>query len=170
MDSIRPVLAALAALAVFWWLHLRHFLPRLPERIATHFDGKGVPKGWMSRATLGSFDFVFLVFVLSVVIGSALLVRALPATWINLPNRDHWFAPERRRQSHRRLLIHTLWFACALVAFLIGVNHLVFLANLQPAAPRLSGIGIVSLLVAFLSVVVVWTVRLYRLFPRPPRP
>jgi serine/threonine-protein kinase len=170
MDSIRSALAVLGALLLGWWLHLRSFLPRLPERIATHFDGAGRPNGWMTRAGLGSFDFRFLAFVLAVVIGSALLIRVLPVKLINIPNRDHWFAPERRRQSHARLLGHMLWFACLMVAFLIGVNHLVFLTNLQPAGARLSGTGMVALLVSFLAVLVVWTVRLYRLFPKPGQP
>jgi serine/threonine-protein kinase len=167
MDSIRPALGALAALAVGWWLHMRHFLPRLPERIATHFDGAGRPNGWMTRAGMGSFDVMFLVFVLGVVIGSALLIRVLPVSLINVPNRDHWFAPERRRQSHTRLLKHMLWFACLMVGFIIGVNHLVFLANLQPTGAHLPGAGMVALLVSFLAVLVFWTVRLYRLFPKP---
>ena len=31
MDSNRPALATLAALLVVWWLHMRHFLQRLPD-------------------------------------------------------------------------------------------------------------------------------------------
>jgi uncharacterized membrane protein len=170
MDSIRSPLAVLAALVVGWWLHLRHFLPRLPERIATHFDIAGRPNGGMTRAGLESFDLLFLAFVLAVVIGSALLIRVLPVSLINLPNRDHWFAPERRRQSHARLMGHMLWFACLMVAFIIGMNHLVFLANLRPAGTHLPGLSLVSLLVTFLAVLVVWIVRLYRLFPKPARP
>jgi serine/threonine-protein kinase len=167
MDSIRSPLAALAALLVVWWLHLRHSLQRLPARIATHFDGAGVPNGWMPREALGTFDMIFLAFVLAVVIGTALLIRVLPTTLINLPNRDYWFAPERRRQSHSRLLVHMLWLACLLVAFLIAVNRLVFLANLRPGPPRLSGAGFVTVLVGFLLALVGWVVRLHRMFPRP---
>jgi len=167
MDSIRPALGTLGALGVAWWLHVRHFLPRLPERIATHFDGAGRPNGWMSRAALGSLDFAILAFVLSVVIGSALLIRVLPVSLINVPNRDYWFAPERRSQSHTRLLKHLLWFSCVIVGFLIGVNHLVFLANLQPAGAHLPGVPMVALLVTFLAVLVVWTVRLHRMFRKP---
>jgi uncharacterized membrane protein len=169
MDSIRPPLAALAALGVVWWVHMRHFLARLPERVATHFDAAGRPNGWRPRAALGSFDVSFLLFVLAVVIGSALLIRVLPVSLINVPNRDHWFAPERRRQSHTRMLVHMLWFGCLIVGFLIGVNHLVFLANLDPGRTHLSGAGMVALLAAFLAALVFWVVRLYRLFPRPAR-
>lgn len=170
MNSLRSPVSALAALVVLSWLHLRYFLPRLPDRIATHFNGSGVPDGWMSRATLGFFDLVLLAFVLLVVIGSAALTRVFPVSLINVPHRDHWFAPERRRQSHQRLFRHMMWLACVVVAFLIGVRHVVFLANLQPGPPRLSGMGIVSLMAAFLAALVVWIVRLYRLFPKPPQP
>jgi uncharacterized membrane protein len=168
LESTRPPLAGLAALLVVWWLHMRHFLQRLPERIATHFDGAGAPNGWMSREGLGSFDFIFLVFVLSAVIGSGFLIRALPVKMINVPHRDYWFAPERRRQSHARMLAHILWLACLMAAFLIAVNQLVFMANLRPGHPHLPGVGMIALLVGFLLAVIGWVVRLHRLFPRPP--
>jgi len=167
MESNRPPLAVLAALLVVWWLHVRHFLGRLPERIATHFDGAGAPNGWMSRAALGTFDFAFLVFVLGVVIGSGFLLRFLPVRMINVPHRDYWFAPERRRQSHARMFAHMLWFACLMVAFLIAVNQLVYLANLRPGQPQLPTAGFVTVLVGFLVAVVGWAIRLYRMFPRP---
>jgi uncharacterized membrane protein len=168
MDSNRPALATLAALLLVWWLHMRHSLQRLPERIATHFDGAGVPNGWMSRDGLGAFDFLFLAFVLAVILGSGFLIRFLPARMINVPNRDFWFAPERSRQSHARMFTHMLWFACLMVGFLIAVNQLVYLTNLRPGQPRLPFPGFVALLVGFLLAVIAWVVRLHRLFPRPP--
>jgi uncharacterized membrane protein len=167
MTSTRPVLAVLFALVVAWWLHLRHFLRLLPERIATHFDGSGVPNGWMSRSTLGTFDFIFLFSLLAVVIGVAFLVRVIPTSLINVPNRDHWFAPERRRESHARMFAHMLWLACLLVAFIIGVNQLTFMANLRHGDAHLPGTGFVILLVAFLAALIAWVVGLYRMFPRP---
>jgi serine/threonine-protein kinase len=167
MESTRAALAGLGGLLVVWWLHLRHFLARLPERVATHFGAHGAPDGWMPRSAVGTADFIFMAFVLAVVIGSALLIRLLPTRMINLPNRDYWFAPERRRQSHARLFGHMLWFSCLMVAFLTAVNQLVFMANLRPGQPRLPGIGFVVLLVCFLAAVIAWVARLYRLFPRP---
>jgi uncharacterized membrane protein len=168
MESTRPALAGLGTLLVIWWLHMQHFLQRLPERIATHFDGAGLPNGWMSRAGLGTFDFIFMVFVLAVVIGSAFLIRLLPVSLINVPNREYWFAPQRRRQTHDRMLAHMLWFACLMVAFLTAVNQLVFAANLRPGHPHLPGAGMITLLVCFLAALVAWVIALYRIFPRPP--
>ena len=122
----------------------------------------------MSRDGLGSFDFLFLAFVLAVILGSGFLIRFLPARMIDVPNRDYWFAPERSRQSHTRMFSHMLWFACLMVGFLIAVNHLVFLTNLRPGQPRLPGAAFITLLVGFLVAVIAWGMRLYRLFPRPP--
>jgi uncharacterized membrane protein len=168
MESRRAPLATLAALLVVWWLHMRHFLRRLPERIATHFDGAGLPNGWMPRDALGTFDFIFTAFVLAVVIGSAYLTRFLPVSLINVPHRDYWFAPERRRQSHARMFVHMLWLACLMVGFLIAVNQMIFIANLRPGHPRLRGSDLIAVPGIFLLAVIAWVVRLYRLFPRPP--
>jgi serine/threonine-protein kinase len=169
MQTNRAPLGTLAGLLVLWWLHLHHFLGRMPARVATHFDGAGTPNGWMPRATLATADFIFLVLVLSISVGSAYLVRALPVSLINVPNRDYWFAPERRRESHARLLRHLLWFSCLLVAFLIGVNHLVFHANLRAGDVHVSGVQMVVLLASFVTALIAWIARLYRLFPRQPR-
>jgi len=167
MESTRAPLATLVAVLVLWWLHLRHLLRRLPERIATHFGAAGVPNGWMSRDGLETFDLMFLAFVLTVVVGTAALIRFLPVSVINVPNRDYWFAPERRRQSHARLFAHMLWLACLVVCLLVAMNQLLLLANLRPGQPRLHGPSFIAVLVGFLLSMIAWTVRLYRLFPRP---
>jgi uncharacterized membrane protein len=167
MTSTRPVLGVLAALVVAWWLHLHHFLRLLPARVATHFDAAGTPNGWMSRSGLGTFDLVFLGCLLAFVIGMAFLVRVLPTSLINVPNRNYWFAPERRRQSHHKMFVHMLWLACLLVGFIIGNNQLMFMANLRHGDSHLPGTGFVMLLIAFLAALIGWVVGLYRMFPRP---
>jgi uncharacterized membrane protein len=167
MSSTRSPVATLAFLLVVWWLHLHHFLARMPERIATHFDASGAPNGYMARASMGTVDFVFMALLLGVVIGMAFLVRVLPTALINVPHRDYWFAPERRQASHRRMFVHMLWLACLLVAFMVGVNHSIFLTNLRPGPIHLPGTHLVLLLGAFLTALAAWVAMLYRMFPRP---
>jgi serine/threonine-protein kinase len=166
-QRLRAPLATLAGLLVLWALHLHHYLPRLPERVATHFGGAGAPNGWMSRAGLQTFDLVFTPLIVMVVVAVGLLTSVLPPSFINVPHRDHWFAPERRRDSHARLFAHMVWLACLIAALLIGVNHLTFQANLGPGPAHLSGAGLVGLLVGFVAALVVWIVRLHRMFPAP---
>lgn len=169
MQRAKAPIATLAVLLVLWWLHLRHFLPLLPARVATHFDGSGTPNGWMPRSALGTADFLFTTIIVGVTLGAALLVRLIPVSLINVPNRDYWFAPERRRDSHDRLTSHLLWLPGLLVAFLTGINHVVVLANLRRGDVHLGGPPFVLLLAAFAAAMIAWVVRMFRLFPRPPR-
>jgi uncharacterized membrane protein len=166
--TTRAPLLTLGVLLVGWWLHLRHFLGTMPERIATHFGSDGRPNGWMARDFLGTFDVIFTALVLGITVGSAYLVRRLPVSLINVPHRDFWFAPERRAESFTRLLRHLLWLSCLMVVFLAGVNQMIFIANLRHGPPVLPGTGTVLLVGSFLTALVAWIVRLYRLFPRPP--
>jgi uncharacterized membrane protein len=167
MPTTRAPFLTMAALLVGWWLHLRYFLGRMPERIATHFGAGGRPNGWMPRDFLGTFDVVFMAVVLGITVGSAYLARKLPVSLINVPHRDFWFAPERRAASYARLLRHLLWLSCLMVVFLAGVNQMIFIANLRPGTPTLPGFETVLLVGAFFTALVAWIVRLYRLFPRP---
>jgi hypothetical protein len=108
--------------------------------------------------------------VVAVIVGVAFLIRILPADLINLPHRDHWFAPERRDESRAKMFRHMLWLASLVVAFLIGVNHLTFRANLLGGGrPQLSSAGLVGLVVVFLAALGFWVARLYFMFPRPKR-
>lgn len=139
----------------------------LPDPVASHFRADGVADGFMSRAS-------YLNFLLGITIGIPLLVagaigglpRLLPISLLNLPNRDHWLAPEHREQSLRFLTQHGLRFGCMMVAFLWGVSWLVVRAN-RFSPPRLENTSFFLLLGAFLIGVVGWMVILYRRFGRP---
>jgi uncharacterized membrane protein len=144
----------------------RH-LPRMPARMAVHFDAAGRANGWMAP---GWEPTLIMCLVIAVVTASAFLTRYLPPSLINVPNRDYWFAPERRRDSSDRLCAHLLWMAAITAGLLVAVDHLVFMANLQPASPRLPTVGFVVVMATFLVAIVAWTIRMRRLFPRRPKP
>jgi uncharacterized membrane protein len=165
---MRGALAALLVVVVTAVTHVAHYLPRLPERVATHFNGAGAANGWMTRQGFAQFDAAMGGFVLLVIVGVAFLIRVLPASLINIPHRDHWLAPERRRQTADKIFAHMLWLACIVVAFLMGINHLTFLANMSRGGPvHLPGAAFVGLLVAFLAAMGGWVAALYFMFPRP---
>jgi hypothetical protein len=114
------------------------------------------------------FDVGILVFLVGLMLGLGLLVRVMPIELINVPHRDYWFAPERRRESAEKLGRQMWWIASATVVFVTGINHLTFLANLGPRPVYLSNTGFVALMVGFLGAIALWIARLYRLFPKPP--
>ena len=105
--------------------------PRLPDRVASHFNAAGVADGWMSRdahliLAVGLFAGMTAMFGL---IGASM--RRLPARWISLPKRDHWLSGDREEQTRRELAVWCHGFGALLNLFLAVVFQLVYLANLR---------------------------------------
>ena len=152
----------LIAITVLGLLDLARYYPLLPEKVASHFDGAGLPNGWMPKdgfavVTLILFGFAGLVQSLA-----AASLRGLPDEKINLPNKAYWLAPERRQETLGFISDHQMRFAAITQMLLVLVLHLVYTANLLPQ-PQLSS-SIWILLGGFLAVTAVWLVLLFRRF------
>lgn len=137
----------------------------LPDRVATHFDISGNPDAWSSNLTntilfCGLFLFFTLLFS-----GIALLLKKIPVSLINIPNREYWFAPERREASVLRVRDFMAEFGFFANIFIAGILLLTFYANRVAVS-----IPIVAMFVwlgAFLVFVVGWIIHLYRAFKLP---
>ncbi|MBK6690258.1 MAG: DUF1648 domain-containing protein [Deltaproteobacteria bacterium] len=123
-------------------------LSSLPPVVASHFGPGGQPDGWMSRGVFAVFGLLPVVVSLIVVVAAPLMTARLPASMINLPNKDYWLTPERRAQAFSKLAAEMEWFGAGLVAFFIFTYELVFIAN-QNGAPLAEGPFLVGLLVFF---------------------
>ncbi len=139
-----------------------------PDHVATHFGWGGRADAWMTRegylAWILAFGIAFPVVVTALV---GLLPRAWPgAAFVNLPNRDHWFAPERRAESFAYLGRHACWLGCLMVLLAAGVHTLILRAH-EAAPPTLPAVPFLALLFGFLLALGVWIAILYRRFHRP---
>ncbi len=139
----------------------------LPERVATHFNAHGEPNGWMSRSTNQTFMLVFgLVFPLLIVLLSY-ATRFMPRGPVNIPHRDYWLAPERRRETSNYLVRGSLWLACLAVCFVIGLQFAIVQANKQN--PPHSSLSLIwGIVVPFLAGTIIWVVVLIRRFRQVP--
>lgn len=144
----------------------RFYMPHMPARMATHFGAGGRANGWMSRADNDAIHWG--VVALAVFIGMVvpIVVRHMPIGLLNVPNRDHWLAPERRAETLDALDRWLAWFGAALLALLLLVHREVFRANLRDPA-RLDERVFVAAMAVFLGFVVVWLALLLRRFRRP---
>jgi uncharacterized membrane protein len=146
-------------LALLGVLQARKFAATMPSVIATHFGTSGVPNGFQTLTQFFTLEIVMLVVCALLTFGIPRLIGSLPTSRINLQNKDYWLAPERREQTLSYFGTQFAWFGCALLAFLLVVNELVYQANLR-APHRLNGAQFVTVLIAFLVFVAIWTVRL----------
>ena len=164
--SIRLPASIFALLLVYACLQARFQHSKLPGVIATHFRGGGLANGWQTPSH--AFTTGLGVIALAALIGFGVpqLIAVIPVSLMNLPHSEYWFAPERRASTLAYFRASLAWFGCALLAFLLFVNELVFRANL--ARPQqLNTTAFVTALFLFLCFVLAWTIRLMVHFSRP---
>ncbi len=162
---ITPIAALVFCYILFFaWIALSY--GELPAKVASHFDILGQPNGWMSRDTCVGFTIGLGVLIPALVIGMMGGAGRIPVSFINLPHRDYWMAPERRQAAVAILLRYSLWFSCLNVLFVAGLHTLIVMANGQGSTPHLSGIGILIIAGGFLAGTGLWTKSLLRHFSK----
>ncbi len=153
------VLLAAALLQMAW------YYPRLPERMASHFDAAGRANGFLPKPAFFILNAGVLALLSLVFLLTPILLARLPNRLINLPNRDYWLAPERRDWALAKVQALSVGFGDAMVLFLLLVFRDVMRANLLEM-PRLT-MRIWFYLVSLAVFAIVWTMRLMRTFRLP---
>jgi hypothetical protein len=100
--------------------------------------------------------------------GVPAMLKSIPVSLINVPNKEHWFAPGRRESTLAYFRATFAWFGCGLLAFLLFVNELVFRANLK-TPHQLNTTAFVAALVVFMAFTALWTIRLILRFSKSSR-
>jgi len=145
--------------------HALLWRPRLPLRLASHFDGAGHPDGWMGRdpALLLYVGMVAFLGILFGVLGP--WIRRFPDSMVNLPDKEYWLAPERRDRTYNRISDSMAWLGVLCLGLIIAMHELTFRANLLPR-PHLGSESWILLFV-FLVVELAWVVRFLLSFSTP---
>lgn len=137
----------------------------LPPKIASHFDLYGDADGWMPRADCVGIMIGVAIIIPALVIGSMAGAAHIPVSFINLPHREYWLAPERRKFALAVLLRYSIWFAALNVLLLTGLQWLTAEANLRGGS-HLDMTGFAVLLALYLAGTIIWTVLLLRHFSK----
>jgi uncharacterized membrane protein len=137
--------------------------PALPERMASHFGADGVPNAWMRRATFIDANLVIVGILTVAFLALSLLCGSRDESSIELPNKEYWMAPERRRQTLDFLSGYFLWFGAGTLSLVFDVFRQVFRVNLSLSNalehPRTS-------LAAYAVFVIAWTAGFFRRFAK----
>jgi len=148
------VLASIVQMSVYW--------SELPPVIASHFNVRGEPDGWMSKRGFMLVHAGVILAMVAAALGMRLLITSLPPWMINLPNRQYWLAPERKSQTARIIADHMVWLFVATTLFLLVIFELAYRANLgQPAGIRILPLPLLAVYLGFMTA---WLVAFYRKF------
>jgi len=155
----------LAASLLIALAHLMYVFPQLPDRVVSHFDAQGRPDGSMSREAFAWT--MVLTYALSggsfLAIGA--LLRRVPASLVNVPNREYWLAPERREATLARLARRLVRLGAVTVVFVLVIVH----GTVQFNLGRADGLDGLWLAVgAYCFYTLVWTLALVRELRLPP--
>lgn len=139
-------------------------MQQLPTEVAMKFDLQGQPIGWAHRDTLIALQVGMILFT-GVVFG--LLpgyLSKLPAALVNVPNKDYWLAPHRRRETFAEMRAYLTWIGVLTLLTLAGVFQLVVVAHQvqPPQLPTVFGLLLGLYLVTVLGACVGIFVRFRR--------
>jgi uncharacterized membrane protein len=163
MKLIAPIIALALCYALFFGYVISSYAS-LPAHVASHFGINGQPNGWMSRDTCVGFTLGLGILMPAFIVGTMAVTGRIPVSFVNLPNRDYWLAPARRKATSTVLLHFALWFACMNVLFVTGLHWLIIQSNTPGGKPHLSGVGMALVLGGFLAGTGIWAIFLRRHF------
>ncbi len=153
------VLALAAAQMAFYYA-------RLPDRVPSDFDLRGVAAGWMSRA---GFLATYIAVAAIIVVACHLLPRwigKLPSAGLHMANRTTWLAPERRQRTLAAIERQLGWIGVCTQAFVVVVMQLVMNAALS-GGERVSMPILWTVLVLYLVAIFRLALRLVSKFSTP---
>jgi len=151
---------------MFAALQTVYYYNKLPDRIASHFAGGGIPNGWSTKPSLFLTYWLVIALVLGISLGIPALIGKLPRRIINIPNRVYWLSDEKYPETLSLFRAQFRWFGVILLSLQVAVFQMVFQANLS-ATPTLSGWFIV-VLVGFALALITWIIKFRTTFHARP--
>lgn len=143
---------------------ISYYYAILPDSVATHFNHEGVADGFMSKQANLVFDLALLIFAFFIPQLNTFFINKLPLSLINLPNKEYWFAEERRAETLKVFKTFFEWLSVAMLALFISINQLTIEANLhrQPLSDKFwFALG------GFLFFMAVWLYKIITRFRKP---
>jgi uncharacterized membrane protein len=165
MNMHKISLLVLILLLMLCIAHAVYYYPLLPDRVASHFGASGQPDAWSSKDSFVKIYFVVIAFIAVLFPGIGLILRKIPASFINLPNKDYWLSPERREETIAVLSRQFLWFGSATFLLLLDIFHQSFRVHLGKAKALDHPIASIAVYVVFTAF---WSMALIVKFTRRP--
>lgn len=148
-------------------LQIAYFFPRLPESMASHFDGMGQPNIWQSKNEFTLIWFSFWAFLSLMTIFLPRFLKKIP-NLLNIPNREYWISSERMTETINRVQNWVVNIITATQLLMMCVFQLVIQANLNGTFLLSSCIWfLIAAYLAYVAYVIYAVICYYRDFRRP---
>ena len=162
MIWLKRIFFALIAMAI---VQIVFYYPRMPEVVASHFDGLSAANDWSGRN--GFFG------LYTTMLGLLVLVFVYAPKWSDkrarfgakIPNREYWLAPERLDQTREFFRRQMLIMGVVHLSLAIFAMQLVIQANFDQA-PRLHH-SISWALGLYFVILISWLIYFWLHFRKP---
>jgi uncharacterized membrane protein len=140
----------------------------MPENIASHFNGAGVPNGFMSQEGYTRFLLVFAVCIPALIMYSLSFALHFASGSVNIPNREYWLSNQNKNGTIQFLKGQVAGLGIFIALFVAYVHCLLLKAHkLQP--PQLPTMQLFIGMGVFLVGMLLWGLWLFVKFMRLPK-
>ena len=146
-------------------LQIGYYYFQLPENVASHFNWQGKADNWSSKNLFMLVNLGVLALISTIFLGIRFFLPGTPEKWVNMPNKEYWLEPGRKKETLNALARSTTWFGCATMGLFMASLYLAFQANMT--SNPILGDAIKYLLILYLAYTVVWVIRLILRFRKP---
>jgi len=162
MPWLRNIFIGLLVVAI---LQIIFYYPQMPEVMASHFDGAGVPNAWSGRDGFFALYAAILVMLAVVFLYLPKWSEKRANFGMKIPHREYWLAPERIQQTRQFFRRQMLIMGIVHLLLAIVTIQMAIVANFNES-PVLDS-RIFSILIAYFVFLTIWLIYFFLHFRKP---
>lgn len=105
--------------------------PHLPNRVAMHFNIHGQADRYADKTELIMFDYGLIILFAGIFYASGFILKKIPNSIINLPNKDYWLHDSRRAETIKKIRDMINWVGNSILVLFIFISILSKNANIN---------------------------------------
>lgn len=133
----------------------------LPDQVAIHFGGGGLPDSWASREFNAAIFLVLEVPFFLMFYFAHTLARSGPSRFLNIPNKGYWVRAENQPLLEKKIGFYMAEFGVAIFVFFFAITCLTIHANLSDPV-KLNGPWFMTVFIGFMLFTLFWLIRLVK--------